>query len=45
MFALNKKAMDNTVGIGKLDEDNKFVHTFIVTNIKVIARNLSIIKY
>ena len=37
--------MDSTVGIGKIDEDNKFVHTFIVTNIKVLARNFSAIKY
>lgn len=45
MFAQNIKESDNGDGMANLDKEKRFFHTFIVTNIKVIARMASIIKY
>lgn len=45
LFAQNARQMDNDIGAGKIDEKKKFTHNFIVTNIKILARNASIIKY
>lgn len=45
MFAENKRKNDNDVGIGDIDEQHKFMHNFIISNIKVLQRNFSIIKY
>ena len=45
LFALNKNEQDDQVGIGEIDEKNKFVHNFIVTNLKVLSRSASIVKY
>ena len=45
LFAQNKKKTDNGAGMANFDEDKRFTHTFIISNIKVLARQLSIIKY
>lgn len=45
IFALNKKETDDQVGMGEIDEKNRFIHNFIVTNVKVLNRSASIIQY
>ena len=45
LFALNKNKVDNSINEVAMDDENKFVHQFIVNDIKVIAREASIIKY
>ena len=45
LFAENKNNSDNNVGMGNLDEEKRFMHSFIISNIKVLARTYSIIKY
>ena len=45
MFAQNKKDSDNGAGMANFDKDKRFMHTFIISNIKVLAREMSIIKY
>ena len=45
MFALNKKETDKQVGLVEIDENNKFQHIFVVTDIKVLDRKASVIKY
>lgn len=45
LFALNKNENDKQVGIGEIDNDNKFFHEFIAIDIKVLDRKTSIIKY
>lgn len=45
LFALNKNGVDNSVNHISIDENNRFVHQFIVNGIKVIAREASIVKY
>lgn len=45
LFCENLKKNDNGIVIEKLDESQQFQHTFIITNIRVLSRNQSIIKY
>lgn len=45
LFALNKNKVDNSTSLISIDEKNRFVHQFIVNNIKVIARETSFVKY
>lgn len=45
LFALNKKKSDNDVQTTSFDENNKFIHNFIISDLKVIDRQTSIIKY
>ena len=45
MFAENEKKDDSNAGMGNFDKEKRFMHTFIISNIKVIARQTSIIKY
>lgn len=45
MFALNKKKSDNDVMTTRLDDQNKLVHNFVISDIKVVDRKASIIKY
>ena len=45
LFAENIRKNDNGVVIEKLDESQQFQHTFIITNIRILSRNQSIIKY
>lgn len=44
-FAENKQKSDNGLVIEKIDEEQCFTHTFIISGIKVISRQSSIIKY
>lgn len=45
LFCENLKKNDNGIVIEKLDEDNMFQHTFVISNIRVLSRDQSIIKY
>ena len=45
MFALNKRKNDNDVGANDIDDDNKFQHKFIASDIKILSRSGTIIKY
>lgn len=44
-FYENSLKNDGDIGIEKLDENRKFIHTFIVTGMKILSRNGSIIQY
>ena len=39
MFALNKRKNDNDVGANDIDDDNKFQHKFIASDIKILSRS------
>ena len=45
IFCENKQKNDSGVVIEQLDDERKFIHTFIITGIQVISRAQSIIKY
>ena len=45
MFCENKRKNDDGVVIEKMDDEQKFIHTFVITDIKVISRSASIVKY
>ena len=45
LFAEHKKKNDSTIDMGDIDDKKKILHNFIVSNIKVIARNGSLLKY
>lgn len=45
MFALNKNETDDQVGIGDIDDQNMFMHDFIISDIKILDRQTSIITY
>ena len=45
MFAQNSNKSDHDTGMSQFDKEKRFMHTFIVSNIKIIARLTSIIKY
>lgn len=45
LFAENVKKNDNGVVIEKIDENLQFQHTFIISNIRVLSRNQSVVKY
>ena len=45
LFCENKQKNDDGVVIEKMDDEQKFIHTFVITDIKVISRSASIVKY
>ena len=45
LFCENKQKNDDRVVIEKMDDEQKFIHTFVITDIKVISRSASIVKY